>query len=181
MQTVIDPPSKFAPKLKNALDKDVIAQRIASGESNASIAEDYPVTPARISQIKKQQKEKIEKYASKYIALLPDIYETSKDDIETGKHLAKLAKVTKGKLTPEQVAYKAQVNKISGDILRSVGILPANTMGTVIQNIYNDNSTNNTLITPQFQKFLDIMSSQDGEEVVYHDQISASNGDELNE
>lgn len=127
-----------------------IVSQLATGKTQQVIADQYGIDRVRVAQIKKANQELVSQIANKIISeTLPDIYETTKLDIETGKKLAKIAKQTAGELSESQLQYKKQTNKTTENILRSVGILPSSAPSVVFQNITNNTSHNKQLVVSE--------------------------------
>ena len=74
-------------------------------------------------------------------------------------------------LTAEKLQFKAQTNKISADMLRSMGFYPTQAKSLLIQNIYNDNRKQ-TVISERYMKFLDSMAEED---IIHDEEISENN------
>ncbi|MCP4987793.1 MAG: hypothetical protein GY928_17580 [Colwellia sp.] len=128
-------------KLSNPCDRLDIIGRLSMGESSNKIAADFNVSGQRIRQIKKENKELIEQKTQELLKSLPDIVETTRMDIETAKKISIEAKNDINTLTPEKLKFKALTNKISADIYRAIGFFPSQSQGLFVQNIYNDNRT----------------------------------------
>ncbi len=126
-------------KLANHCIKEEIISRIATGEPSRTIAADFNVSGQRIRQIKKENQELIEQKTQELLKSLPDIVETTKMDIETAKKISFEAKEDINSLTPEKLQFKAHTNKVNSDIYRAIGFFPSQSQGLFIQNIYNDN------------------------------------------
>ncbi len=126
-------------KLANPCIKEEIISRIATGEPSRTIAVDFNVSGQRIRQIKKENQELIEQKTQELLKSLPDIVETTKMDIETAKKISLEAKEDINSLTPEKLQFKTLANKINADIYRAIGFFPSQSQGLFIQNIYNDN------------------------------------------
>ena len=146
-------------KLANPCTKTEIINRLAINESSNDIAKDYNVSGQRIRQIKKENQELIEAKSQELLQNLPDIVETVKLDIQSNKELSKHIRESGLKsISKEELQFKTITNKLSADILRSVGIFPAQHPSFVF-NQFNDNSQTNTVISPAFQVFLDFQAS----------------------
>ena len=148
-------------KLADPCTKKDIVNRLSRNESSNQIAKDYDVSGQRIRQIKKENQELIEQKAQELLKNLPDIVETAEHDIKISKRISQnIANckdhelIDKLKEIKDILQFKQLTNKLSADILRTVGIFPAQSPSLFIQNIYNDNRTQ-TVITPEFQQFLD--------------------------
>ena len=145
-------------KLANPCAKNDIINRLSTGESSNRIANDYDVTGQRIRQIKKENLELIEQKAQELLKNLPDIVETAKHDINISKRISQnIANskdhelIDKLKEVKDILQFKQLTNKLSADILRSLGIFPAQSPSLFIQNIYNDNRTQ-TVVDPAVMK-----------------------------
>ncbi len=148
-------------KLANPCTKTEIINRLATNESSNQIAKDYDVSGQRIRQIKKENRELIEQKAQELLKNLPDIVETAKHDINISKRISKnIANskdhelIDKLKEVKDILQFKQLTNKLSADILRSVGIFPAQSPSLFIQNNYQDNRQQN-MIVPEYQEYLD--------------------------
>ncbi len=148
-------------KLANPCTKNDIINRLSTGESSNRIAKDYDVSGQRIRQIKKENRELIEQKAQELLKNLPDIVETAKHDINISKRISKnIANskdhelIDKLKEIKDILQFKTITNKLSADILRSLGIFPAQSPSLLIQNIYQDNRQQN-MIVPEYQEYLD--------------------------
>ncbi len=166
MTKIVDIQKLQKRKLANPCTKMEIINRLATNESSNQIAKDYDVSGQRIRQIRKENQELIEQKAQELLKNLHNIIETAKHDINISKRISKIIAnckdhelIDKLKEVKDILGFKQLTNKLSADILRAFGILPANTMGVVIQNIYgDDNSQNITVISPSYQKFLDFQA-----------------------
>lgn len=145
-------------KLANPCAKAEIINRLAINESSNQIAKDYNVSGQRIRQIKEENQELIEAKSQELLQNLPDIVETAKLDIQSNKELSKRIKESGMKyITKEELQFKTITNKLSADILRSVGVFPAQHPSFVF-NQYNDNRQQE-MISPAFQQFLDFQAT----------------------
>ena len=126
-------------KLANPCAKAEIINRLATNESSNQIAKDYNVSSQRIRQIKKENQEKINEIASKLVQEnLSDVYETVRNDVQTMKRIAEKAKENIENVTDKEMQYKKDNNRTNENLLRSVGIFPAQHPSFVF-NQYNDN------------------------------------------
>ena len=153
-------------KLANPCTKAEIINRLATNESSNQIAKDYKVSGQRIRQMKKENQEKINEITEKIVhENLPDIYETVRNDVCTMKRISEKAKEDIEKVTDKEMQYKKDNNRTNENIFRSVGIYPSQAPSFMFQqNI--DNSQHNTVITPEFQKFIDFTSQYNGAEML---------------
>jgi hypothetical protein len=138
---------------------------LSTDESSNRIANDYDVSGQRIRQIRKENLELIEQKAQELLKYLPDIVETAKHDINISKRISKnIANckdhelIDKLKEVKDILQFKQLTNKLSADILRALGIFPAQSPSLFIQNIYNDNRQQ-ALITPEFQAFINFQAN----------------------
>ncbi len=152
-------------KLANPCAKNDIINRLSTGESSNQIANDYDVSGQRIRQIKKENLELIEQKTQELLSNLPDIVETAKHDINISKRISKnIANskdhelIDKLKEVKDILQFKQLTNKLSADILRALGIFPAQSPSLVIQNIYQD-QRQQTVIPPDYQEFLDFKAA----------------------
>ncbi len=148
-------------KLANPCAKNDIIDQLSTGESSNQIANDYNVSGQRIRQIRKENLELIEQKAQELLKYLPDIVETAKHDINISKRISKnIANckdhelIDKLKEVKDILQFKQLTNKLSADILRALGIFPAQSPSLVIQNIYQDQRQQN-IIPQDYQEFLD--------------------------
>ncbi len=154
-------------KLANPCTKAEIINRLATNESSNQIAKDYNVSGQRIRQMKKENEDLINAIAQKLIQEnLQDIYETIKLDVQTTKKIAEKANKDIESVTEKEFEYKKAHNRNNENLLRAVGIFPAQNPSLVF-NQYNENSQNNTLMSAAFQKYIDF--SNDNEEKMLED------------
>ena len=145
-------------KLANPCTKAEIINRLATNESSNQIAKDYNVSGQRIRQMKKENEDLINAIAQKLIQEnLSDVYETIRLDIQTTKKIAEKANEDMESVTEKEFEYKKAHNRTNENLLRSVGIFPAQHPSFVF-NQYNDNSNHNTVISPEFQEYIDFQS-----------------------
>ncbi len=140
-------------KLSNPCDRLDIIGRLSMGEPSRTIAVDFNVSGQRIRQIKKENQALIEQKTQELLQSLPDIVETTKLDLETAKKISQEAKKDINSLTPEKMQFKVLANKINADIYRAIGFFPSQSQGLFIQNIYNDNRSQQ-VISPQVMDIL---------------------------
>ncbi len=134
-------------KLANPCTKDDIINRLSIGESSNQIANDYNVSGQRIRQIKKENLELIESKAQELLGNLPNIVETAKEDILLSKDITKILKSEINSYDEDvqrsvgnKLKFKTITNKLSADILRSVGIFPAQSPSIIFNQFNIDNS-----------------------------------------
>ncbi len=171
-------------KLANPCTKTEIINRLAINESSNQIAKDYDVSGQRIRQIRKENQEKINEIASKLVQEnLPDVYETVRNDVQTMKGISEKAKESVEKVTDREMQYKKDNNRTNENILRSVGIYPAQSPSLVIQNIYGDYNSQHVTISPSYQAFLDFQASNWKDKAIQADntQHSDTEGDAIDE
>ncbi len=159
-----DNPTKKPPKqVFNDLQiKNEALEKIAAGRPTTAIAKDYSVDPSTISKLKKRNQEYIEKLALQLAeTVAPKYVQRITTDICTAKKLSKYINNPKKnrnntKLQNEQdiLTFLRDTNKVGADIMRSLGIFPAQSPSLVIQNIYQD-QRQQTVISPDFQEFMD--------------------------
>ncbi len=126
-------------KLANPCTKAEIINRLAKNESSNQIAKDYNVTGQRIRQMKKENQDLINAIAQKLIQEnLSDVYETVRNDVCTMKLISEKANENIEKVTDKEMQYKKDNNRTNENLLRSVGIYPAQHPCFVF-NQYNDN------------------------------------------
>ncbi len=78
--------------------------------------------------------------------------------------------IPKDDIKRRELSYKATT-----DVLKAVNVFPS---PQYAHNIYNDNSQQNTVITPAFQQFLDY-PAMNGAKETYKDEIVSPNEDDL--
>ncbi len=152
-------------KLANPCTKAEIINRLATNESSNQIANDYNVSGQRIRQIRKENLELIEQKAQELLKNLPNIVETARHDIDISKRISQnIANckdhelIDKLKEVKDILQFKQLTNKLSADILRSLGIFPAQSPSFLVQNIFNQKN-NTTNINPEFLDFLYFQAS----------------------
>ncbi len=148
-------------KLNELPVKQDIIHKLAVGETQTSIAKQIGVNQSTISRFanKDEAQKLIEEEQLKLVETVPDAVQNVKDLVEEMKD------IPKDDTKRRELSYKATT-----DVLKATNVFPS---PQYAHNIYNDNSNNNLLMTPDFSKFLDIMS-ENGEQVIYHDQIAPS-------
>ncbi len=130
-------------KLANPCTKAEIINRLAKNESSNQIAKDYNVSGQRIRQMKKENEDLINAIAQKIIQEnLSDIYETIKLDVQTTKKIAEKANEDIESVTEKEFEYKKAHNRTNENLLRAVGIYPAQAPSFMFQqNIDNRQQT----------------------------------------
>ncbi len=130
-------------KLANPCTKAEIINRLAKGESSNQIGKDNNVSGQRIRQMKKENQDLINAIAQRLIQEnLPDIYETVRNDVCTMKRISEKAKENVENVTDKEMQYKKDNNRTNENLLRSVGIFPAQ-LPSFVFNQYNDNRQQN--------------------------------------
>jgi uncharacterized protein YjiS (DUF1127 family) len=117
-------------KLDSPHIKAEVIKRIAVGESQSRIAGDVGLHRSQVSRFARREDIKpfIEQEQLKLLEAVPDAVENLRGLVRGMKNIP--AKETKRR----ELAYKA-----SNDLLKAVGIMPAQTQAPLIKNIYNDN------------------------------------------
>ncbi len=129
--------------------KDSVVKSLAVGEPQTSIAEQVGVDQSTVSRFANKDEAKIliEEEQLKLVEALPDAVQNVKDLVEEMKD------IPKDDIKRRELSYKA-----SKDVLKATNVFPS---PQYANNIYNDNSQQNTIISPAFQQFLDYQTSQD--------------------
>ncbi len=145
--------------------KDNVVKKLAVGEPQSSIAEQAGVNQSTISRFAKEDEigQQIEEEREKLVRVLPDAVENVKDLVEEMKD------IPKDDIKRRELSYKATT-----DVLKATNVFPS---PQYAYNIYNDNSQQNTVITPAFQQFLDFQA-MNGAKETYKDEIVSSNGED---
>jgi hypothetical protein len=147
-----------------------IINRIASGENQISIAKDHNLTQSRISQLKTENKGKVEEAKQKLIAAVPNILETIQQDIVNNQAIAVRYANDKDTITTTDIAYKSILQKQSSKMLESVGILSSHTsinnFGNIQVNNQKTNMINTTIAMELGQNVLDKLQQLSNEEIV---------------
>ncbi len=134
--------------LTNPYTKNEIVNRLILGENSKSIAKDYNCSDARIRQIRKENKELINLMAEKLVKEnLEDISKTIRNDVQIGKRISEKALKDVETVTDKELEYKKTHNRTNENLLRSVGIFPAQHPSFVF-NQYNDNRQQTQIISP---------------------------------
>ena len=123
--------------------KDKVAKMLAVAEPQTSIAETIGVNQSTISRFanKDEAQVLIEEEQLKLVEVLPDAVQNVKDLVEEMKD------VPEDNIKKLGLCYQA-----SKDVLKATNVFPS---PQYAHNIYNDNSQDNTVITPSFQAFID--------------------------
>ncbi len=134
-------------KLDKLPVKQEVIHKLAVGESQTSIAEQVGVNQSTISRFANKDEAQIliEEEQLKLVEVLPDAVQNVKDLVKEMKD------IPKDDIKRRELSYKA-----SKDVLKATNVFPS---PQYAHNIYNDNSQNNTVISPAFQQFLDFQSN----------------------
>ncbi len=134
-------------KLDKLPVKQEVIHKLAIGESQTSIAEQVGVNQSTISRFanKDEAQIMIEEEQLKLVEALPDAVQNVKDLVEEMKD------IPKDDIKRRELSYKA-----TKDVLKATNVFPS---PQYAHNIYNDNSQNNTVISPAFQQFIDFQSN----------------------
>ena len=140
-------------KLNKLPVKQKVIHKLAVGESQTSIAEQIGVDQSTISRFANEDEaiKAIEEEKLKLAEVIPDAVQNVKDLVEEMKG------IPKDDIKRRELSYKA-----TKDVLKATNVFPS---PQYAHNIYNDNSQNNTIITPAFQKFLDFQN-ENGEKML---------------
>ncbi len=127
--------------------KDKVVKMLAVGEPQTSIAEQVGVNQSTISRFANKDEAQIliEEEQLKLVEVLPDAVQNVKDLVKEMKG------IPKDDIKRRELSYKA-----SKDVLKATNVFPS---PQYAHNIYNDNSQNNTVISPAFQQFTDFQSN----------------------
>lgn len=138
----------------NEKDKNKAIKLLAQGESQDKIAKALGVNQSTISRLRVKNEELVKKETERFIEALPDITDQLIRDIKTSNLLSKVFSgetdieelpplLTQAILDPKyksilttfiNLSYKKQ-----SDILRSVGVYPAQSPSTVFQTLIQQN------------------------------------------
>ncbi len=145
--------------------KDKVVKMLAVGEPQTSIAEQIGVDQSTVSRFANQDEaiKAIEEEKLKLAEVIPDAVQNVKDLVEEMKG------IPKDDIQRRELSYKATT-----DVLKAVNVFPS---PQYAHNIYNDNSQQNTVITPAFQQFLDFQA-MNMEKETYKDEIVSPNGED---
>ncbi|MHC4270342.1 MAG: hypothetical protein ACYSTS_18045 [Planctomycetota bacterium] len=152
-------------KLDKLPVKNEVIHKLAIGETQTSIAGQVGVDQSTISRFanKDEAQKLIEEEQIKLVEVLPDAVGNVKSLVEGMKD------VPEDDIKKLDLCYKA-----TKDVLKATNVFPS---PQYAHNIYNDNSQNNTVITPAFQQFLDFQS-MNMEKETYKDEIVSPNGED---
>ena len=127
--------------------KTEVVKRLAVGETQTSIAEQFGVDQSQVSRFvaKDEIRELIEEEQKKLIDVVPDAVENVKTLVQEMKD------IPKDDIKRLQLAYKA-----SKDVLKAVGLFPTPQYAHSLTNIYNDNRRLNVepVISPNVLKLI---------------------------
>ncbi len=145
--------------------KDKVVKMLAVGEPQTRVAEQIGVDQSTISRFANKDEAQIliEEEKLKLAEMIPDAVQNVKDLVEEMKD------IPKDDIKRRELSYKATT-----DVLKAVNVFPS---PQYAHNIYNDNSQQNTVITPAFQQFLDFQS-MNMEKETYKDEIVSPNGED---
>ncbi len=153
-------------KLKELPIKKEVIHKLAVGESQTSIAKQMGVDQSAISRFANKDEaqvlieqeqlklaEVVPVAVQNVIGLVEEMKDIPEDDIERRK-----------------LSYKATT-----DVLKATNVFPS---PQYAHNIYNDNSQQNTLITPEFQQFLDFYATNGADKPQIFFKGSSGEGDQ---
>ncbi len=152
-------------KLNKLPVKQEVIHKLAVGETHTSIAGQIGVDRSTISRFasKDEAQALIEQEQIKLAEAVPDAVQNVKDLVEEMKD------IPKDDIKRRELSYKATT-----DVLKATNVFPS---PQYAHNIYNDNSQHNTVITPEFQSFIDFMATNEANET-YPDEIVDANGED---
>ncbi len=152
-------------KLNKLPVKQEVAHKLAVGETHTKIAEQIGVNRSTISRFvnKDEAQVLIEQEQLKLAGVLPDAVQNVIGLVEGMKD------VPEDDIKKLGLCYKATT-----DVLKATNVFPS---PQYAHNIYNDNSQHNTIITPEFQAFLDFQARHGANET-YPDEIVDANGED---
>ncbi len=139
--------------------KQEVVNKLASGESQDSIAEQVGVHRSTISRFKDKNEEIIEKEKSSLIGLLPTAREYAQKRLHTGKRLADIEadenrpNTTIYKEPKDVTSAQKDIHKIATNILQISGILKPNTIHV------GDDNSQTVVISESYQKYLDFQNN----------------------
>ena len=177
------------PKLTET-DQVRTCQLKAAGKSNREIANTIGRSPASISRLinRADSKEIIEHETSKILEKLPQIIEMIFRDLDTANHLSK---VLAGEIQESEeeksilekditnlLKFRDQTNKTANEILKAMGIYASHAPGMVVQQIYQDNRTQD--LSPEILRliggFIYRSGEYDDEEII---EVTGGNNDQI--
>ena len=135
-------------KLDRPPVKAEVIKRLATGESQSSIAEEVGLNRSAVNRFAKREDIKpfIEREQMKLVEAVPDAVENVKELVREMRNIP--SKETKRR----ELSYKA-----SNDLLKAVGIMPAQTQAPLIKCIFNDNRL---IISPVVMELLSLQGTQ---------------------
>ena len=133
-------------KLNKLSVKQEVIHKLAIGETQTSIAGQVGVDQSTISKFANEEEaiKAIEKEKLKLAEVIPDAVQNVKDLVEEMKG------IPKDDIQRRELSYKA-----TKDVLKAVNVYPS---PQYANNIYNDNSQQNAIMSPAFQAFIDFQS-----------------------
>ena len=133
-------------KLDRLPVKQEVIHKLAVGETQTSIAKQIGVDQSTISRFanKDEAQKLIEEEQLKLVEVLPDAVQNVKDLVKEMKD------IPKDDVKSRELSYKATT-----DVLKATNVFPS---PQYAHNIYNDNRQQQTLITSEFQAFLDFQA-----------------------
>ena len=145
--------------------KDKVAKMLAVRKPQTSIAKQMGVDQSTISRFanKDEAQKLIEQEQLKLVEVLPDAVQNVIGLVEEMKD------IPEDDIKRRELSYKATT-----DVLKATNVFPS---PQYAHSIYNDNSQNNTIITPEFQAFLDFQATNGANET-YPDEIVDANGED---
>ncbi len=149
--------------------KDKVIKMLAVGNPQTSIAGQVGVDQSTVSRFanKDEVVQLIEVEQEKLVAVLPDAVANVKSLVEGMKD------VPEDDVRKLGLCYKA-----STDVLKATNAFPS---PQYAHNIYNDNSVNNTAISPEYMAFLKFQASRNNDGKPYYDEIVEAEGAEVTE
>ena len=145
MNDITEKPLTTNPKLNDLQTKTDIINRLATGETNVSIAKDYNVDHSSISLVKKKNQHIINQQQAELISLLPTATEIVKDELEANILLTKRIRIDPYNVDPFKIALKSELNKTLRDLWKISGIYPSHNMLVNTGKITVNNTINPTL------------------------------------
>ncbi len=127
--------------------KDKVVKMLAVGEPQTSIAKQIGVNQSTVSRFANQDEaiKAIEEEKLKLAEVIPDAVQNVKDLVK------EMPAIPKDDIKRRELSYKA-----TKDVLKAVNVFPS---PQYANNIYNDNSQHNTVISPALQQFIDFQSN----------------------
>ena len=134
--------------------KDKVVKMLAVGEPQTSIAKQIGVNQSTVSRFANQDEaiKAIEEEKLKLAEVIPDAVQNVKDLVK------EMPAIPKDDIKRRELSYKA-----TKDVLKAVNVFPS---PQYANNIYNDNSQHNTVISPAFQQYIDFQSNNSGEKML---------------